>query len=88
MLAARAGRRRRAQAAERKAIELEQRDIILSRYAKTKKAKSQREGGDEATTRRFAERWILELTPCEEQRREMARRMKKEEGKVDFEIGS
>ena len=76
MLAARAGRRRRAQAAERKAIELEQRDIILSRYAKTKRQ------NPSASSGRGDYRIRKEIrADARGQRREMARRMKKEEGK-------
>ena len=55
---------------------------LVTPLGKTKKAKSQGEARRRSDYQTIRKARILELTR-EEQRREMARRMKKEEGKVD-----
>ena len=80
LLANRAAQRRRAQVAERKIIELEQRDIVLGKYAKAAKAKKYREARERSNYKKIRQARILALTP-EEQRREIERRREADEGK-------
>ena len=82
LLAKRAARRRRAREAERKVIELEQRDIILGRYAKAEKAKAKRETNKQREYQRIRQERILQLTR-EEQRRELELCQEEEECKYD-----
>jgi hypothetical protein len=79
LLASRAAQRRRAQAAERKVIELEQRDIILGKHAKAAKTKRRRELRQRSDYQNIRQARILQLTR-EEQRREIERR-REQEGK-------
>lgn len=80
LLANRAAQRRRAQAAERKVIELEQRDIIMRKHAKAAKAKRRRELRQRSDYQNIRQARILQLTR-QEQRREMERR-REQEGKA------